>query len=322
MDAGMIRRVKDIYDNNGNIMEYFRNMEKRDYNTTEDILISYDFQAGTYSEDYWNKKNYYEKTREELSQIINHYIQKLEFSSKQKKNDEPDTIHTGYKILEAGIGEGTTFGLIMKRLKLQPEYSYGFDISWSRIKECHRFLREIEEAEYKKCLFVGDMMSIPLKDCSIDIVYTAHALEPNSGRERELLKELYRVAGQYVILFEPSYELADAEQKKHMEHHGYIRGLLAEAESLGYQVVEHRILDFARHEINPSSVMVIYKGAETVRYDDVLCDPVSKGELVHGKSSYFSKDCLVAYPIIEDIPCLNITNAVLATKYLDHINNS
>ena len=61
MDAGMIRRVKDIYDNNGNIMEYFRNMEKRDYNTTDDILISYDFQAGTYSEDYWNKKNYYEK---------------------------------------------------------------------------------------------------------------------------------------------------------------------------------------------------------------------------------------------------------------------
>ena len=99
-----------------------------------------------------------------------------------------------------------------------------------------------------------------------------------------------------------------------MEHHGYIRGLLAEAESLGYQVVEHRILDFARHEINPSSVMVIYKGAETVRYDDVLCDPVSKGELVHGKSSYFSNTALKYLYAFTVISARKPPSTITATK--------
>lgn len=215
--------------------------------------------------------------------------------------------------MEAGIGEGTTFGPVMKRLKTQPRHKYGFDISWSRIKECNSFLDAMNVLD-NTFTFVGDLLFIPMKDNAVDIVYTAHALEPNGGREKELLKELYRVASKYIILFEPAYEFADEEQKKRMEYYGYIKNLAETAEELGYKVMEHRLLESA-HKINPAGITVIHKGAITVE-GTILCDPFSKGELIKGESSYFSKDCLVAYPIVEKIPCLNMENAILATKYM------
>ena len=33
-------------------------------------------------------------------------------------------------------------------------------------------------------------MNIPLLDDSVDIVFTSHAIEPNRGREKQILKEL------------------------------------------------------------------------------------------------------------------------------------
>lgn len=64
-----------------------------------------------------------------------------------------------------------------------------------------------------------------------------------------------------------------------------------------------------------TEALILYKGNKTIK-ENPLCDPISKGEFIKGKSSYFSKDSFLAYPIVEDIPCLNMDHAILATKYI------
>ena len=56
-----------------------------------------------------------------------------------------------------------------------------------------------------------------MPDKSVDVVYTAHSLEPNGGRELEAVKELLRITSKRLILIEPSYELADKECKIRMK---------------------------------------------------------------------------------------------------------
>lgn len=301
MKMEIINQIKEIYEKNGNIMRYLQQVEDRSYNTSEDIMISYDFQAGTYNDSYAKNPKLYEGYHNEIREKLNYYIKKIPFVN-------------GYRILEAGIGEGTTFGPVMNGLEITPRCKYGFDIAWSRIKECNSFL-ENRWGVANTFTFVGDIFYIPFRDSSIDIVYTAHALEPNGGREKELLKELYRIASKYVILFEPAYEFADAEQKQRMDYYGYVKFLAQSAKELGYNVIEHCRLETSLNAKNPTALTVIDKGVETME-GEVLCDPLSKGELIKGKSSYFSKDSLLAYPVVEGIPCLNIENGILATKYV------
>ena len=62
--------------------------------------------------------------------------------------------------------------------------------------------------------FVADIKSIPLASNSIDVITSCHALEPNGKSLNLLLKELFRVAKNKLILFEPSYELNSKEGKR------------------------------------------------------------------------------------------------------------
>ena len=182
----MINNIKKYYDNGGNIIQYLKNIDNRTTNTLEDILISYDFQAGSYNKTYIDNLEIYQMYHESIARILNCYIP-----------------CNSYTLCEAGVGEGTTFLSILKRLQIIPKMAYGFDISWSRIEEGLKFDKQRnngESEEIKKRLFVGDIFDMPFGDDSIDIVYTVHALEPNGGSEESLLKELYRVASKYVIL--------------------------------------------------------------------------------------------------------------------------
>ena len=81
-------------------------------------------------------------------------------------------------------------------------------------------------------LFVADMALLPLADSSVDVVFTSHALEPNHGREEQLLKELLRVARRHLLLFEPSWENADQAVRDRMVQHGYVRDLLCTSSQL------------------------------------------------------------------------------------------
>lgn len=292
----ILDRIKQIYAKNENVIKYLKQLDNRSSNTTEDILISYDFQAGSYTDAYRSNPDLKNTYSQYLAEVI-------------------DQLGDNRSIMEAGVGEATTLGNIVSYLSTEREHYYGFDISWSRIKYARRFLASQNRPD--AVLFTGDLFSAPLMDRSIDIVYTSHSIEPNGGRESEALQELYRIANRYLVLLEPSYELADEGARARMREHGYVTRLYDSAKELGYDVIEHRLFEVSANPMNPTGLIVIRKDDPVEIKSQPLCCPISRTELVQKGNVYYSESSLLAYPIVEGIPCLLPQNAILATKFLD-----
>ena len=219
----LLQRIKHIYENNENITEYLRKVSNEESNSWEDILISYDFQAGSYVDNYYENKEIIDDYCSEIGEVVN----RLELD--QANN---------YLICEAGVGEATTLTNVSKVIS-DKFIKYGFDLSWSRIAVANKFVKEQGINDIN--LVVGDLFNAPYLDDSFDIVYTSLTIEPNGGREEEALKQLYRITRQYLILLEPSYELASEEGKNRMVKHGYIRNLYSKAQELGLEILEYRL---------------------------------------------------------------------------------
>ncbi|KOP82301.1 hypothetical protein AMS60_07245 [Bacillus sp. FJAT-21945] len=294
---GYLNKIKEIYINNENIIKYLKHLDKRKINSLEDILISYDFQAGTYIEEYKKRPQDFEVYGRKLASIIN-------------------DLGVCKSILEVGVGEATTLCPTISGLNSRPEKCYGFDISWSRIKYANSFVNSLNLDNVK--LFTGDLFNTPLKDDSIDIVYTSHSIEPNGGREEEALRELYRITNKFLILLEPSYEFADVKSRQRMLENGYITKLYSTAKKLGFNIIEHKLFGNNSNPLNPTGLMIIRKRKDknTVVVNP-LCCPVTKTDIFRRFNAYYSQDSLLAYPIIDEIPCLLPQNAIIATKFLD-----
>ncbi len=291
----LLSRIQELYSEKKNISLYLRSLSKTDRNTLEDIMISYDFQAGSYTQMYKQSPSEFNLYNACLARTL-------------------DGLGKFTSILEVGIGEATTFGPMYQALKKKPSVCHGFDISWSRLKYARKYLKEIG---VDNCfLFVGDLFNIPMKDSSVDIVYTSHSVEPNGGREKEALQELYRVANRYLVLLEPAYEFAGESAKKRMESHGYVTKLSASAQELGYEVTDYRLFDVSLNPLNPTGIMIIKKNGHS-DIPQPLCCPITKGDIKRINQVYYSKESYLAYPIIDEIPCLAPHNAVLASKFLD-----
>jgi SAM-dependent methyltransferase len=292
----ILQRVAAIYKKGGNIIQYLKSLEGNPGNSTEDILISYDFQAGSYIKiaDSEFQKNYCSG----ISKVIN-------------------SLGAARSIIEVGVGEATTLGNVLKALKNQPKNIFGFDISWSRIKYANHYIKTLNIKN--AVLTTGDLFNAPFQSDSIDIVYTAHSIEPNGGREKEALEELYRITNKYLVFIEPSYEHAPPEGKERMEKNGYISNFYSTAKTLGYDVIEHRLFDNSI-PLNPSGLTIIKKNTNNDAGPVHLACPISKTPLKKYGNVLFSEDSLLAYPIIDGIPCLLPQNAIIATHFLDKIN--
>lgn len=308
----LLRDIKECYENNENVIAYLKNIDSRENNTLEDILISYDFQAGTYYQNYKSHLQSYELYHSKISEILNKYI---ELADKK------------CSIMEAGIGEATTLGPVLKLLNTSLiSEVFGFDISWSRIKYAEKFLKE-NFNDYTKnlYLFTADLMNMPVKDNSIDILYTVHAVEPNGGKEKEILQELYRVAGKYLILFEPAFELADEKGKERMKKNGYVTQLYKTAKELGYHIKSYELLGVSLNPENPTGVMIIEKDEcnqrleDSAKFEEVVCCPISKENIAIYQDALYCESSMLAYPIILGVPCLLVDNAIITTKFKDFI---
>ena len=291
----LIDSIKVLYQNGGNIIQYLRDIDKRNFNTIEDILISYDFQAGSYVKNFYSNQDFQEKYTRTIGSIIN----KLgRFNS----------------VMEAGVGESTTLGAMIKYLDQPPRHIFGFDLSWSRLNFAQNFLKDQSVAN--TTLFTSDLFEIALPNNSVDLVYTSHSVEPNGGKEREALTELYRVAKKYLVLLEPSYEFGSEEARQRMQKLGYVTNLYKTSVDLGYEVIEHRIFDLYNNPLNPTGLLIIKKNSQEAEINEpYLACPATKAKLKESDGVLYSEQSLLAYPILKTIPCLLKQNAILATHF-------
>lgn len=289
------RQLKELYEKGQNISAFLRKEMGSSQNSREIIEIAYDLQTGSYVSAMENKDMAKHKD-EYTNEIVNIILSLCEPTS----------------ILEAGVGEGTTFSGVLKHLGRSIN-SYGFDLSWSRAAHAKRWL--YDNGINPSVLCTGDLFDIPFADNSIDVVYTSHSIEPNGGSEEPILRELYRVARKFVILLEPGYELANDEAKQRMELHGYCKNLEGTSHSLGYDVLDHRIFPYSATQLNPTALTIIRKSEENKDVPHKLVCPKWKTPLQEVNDMLFSSEALAVYPIVGGIPCLRIENAIIASKY-------
>ncbi len=290
----LIPRIKELHEKGINIIEFLKKEEGRELNTLDDILISYDFQAGSYIKYTQENPSYNNLYTSAIAGILAKF--------------EPYA-----SILEVGVGEATTLGNIASKIDQRDnkKFFFGLDISWSRINCAISYLRQ---KEISADLFVADLFNIPLNDSSIDIIYTSHSIEPNGGREKEALKELYRVSRKYLVLLEPTNEFADEAGRSRMKKNGYIQNLAEIIAELKYNLIEYRLFDVSANHLNPTGLYIIKK--ESVESNDpFFCCPISKSRLKEYNDHYFSKESLLSYPKINSIPCLCPSYGILTSKH-------
>lgn len=277
-------------------MEFLRNTSGTPFNDIESILISYDFQAGSYIKNAETNADYIDKYTTAIANVINN-------------------LGTEGSIMEVGVGEATVMANVLNKLT-NYSVALGFDISWSRIKYARKYAATKGRDDIR--FFTANLFNIPLANQSVDIVYTSHSLEPNGGNEKEALKELYRVARKYVVLLEPGYDFAGKEGKERMEKHGYIKNIDVHARELGLNVIDHRLFDHTINPLNPTALTIIQCNPDNAgtAIPELTC-PVTHKPLKLFSDSCYSKDSGLAYPVIGGIPCLLLDNAVLATRYAD-----
>jgi len=296
----LLNRIKQLYtEKNINIIKFLKQECNESSNDIADILISYDFQAGTYIKSFFENEQFYLNNLKPLAKII-------------------DEIGDNCKsLLDCGTGEGSALLPLLKMLKHRFEHVGGVDISWSRIKNARLFSKSYSK-EGMVDFVVGDMFCLPCADNSFDIVYTNHAIEPNGGKEKQILRELYRVANKYLILVEPAYELVDDPKiRRRMEEHGYVKNLYSSAKELGLDIITWRLYDNSISESNPSGLMIIKKNDNSNIATGEWSCPLTKTKLTKYSGAYYSKESLLAYPIIGDVPLLTRDNAVVATKFIE-----
>ena len=295
--------LRQVYQKNENVLRFCK--EKFGGGTTNEqaaIMHAYELQAGSYidlmrnDESYRTKKHLFGRA---LAEAIAPY--------------KPRTM------LEAGVGEATTLGEVLKNLPPeQGESVYAFDLSWSRLRLGLNYLKDLDKSFEAKSFdfFAGELEHIALNDNAFDVVFTSHAIEPNHGRERPILEELYRVAAGALILIEPGYEFASEESRVRMEYHGYCRGLADIARENGWTVARHELFAASANEANPSMILIIEKKAAAVEPPHYI-SPVDGGKLLLHNGHYFNETEGLVYPVVGEIPFLTRMSAVLATQYLN-----
>lgn len=218
-------------------------------------------------------------------------------------------------ILDCGAGELTTLSALSHHLSNHSSL-LACDISLSRLRAGQRFVNQEMKPDLacRLQLFVADMVRLPLPSGSIDTVITVHSLEPNHGRERELIAELLRVSRRKLILFEPSWENASHQIRTRMEKHGYVRDLPSHIQMAGGRLISIEPIANPLNPLNPTYCFIIeprHSSDNRIGSEVNYVCPRSGASLTHKPGYWWSFEGGWAYPDIEGIACLRIKNSLL-----------
>lgn len=298
---GKIKEISILLEKGTNIISYLTDNHSKP-TTAEDEMISYDLRAGGDLDCYAKAPSLFDKVRDRIC----HYIR--------------ETGCTTGNIVECGAGEGINLTGIINKGGFQFSWARGLDISWSRVAYAKNFAQKIDTHGTDLDFIVGNFFHLPFKDNSIDILYTMQGIYGMGGYETDILKELYRVVNGYLILIEPSFELAGEQARIRMERLGYVRGLWEKAASLGYTIIKYELFGVDANPLNPAAVLIIKKSTTVKeKMDSVLCCPYTYCDMELIGNAYFCKESMLSYPIINGIACLTRENAVITSKLLECI---
>jgi hypothetical protein len=301
--------LKKVYEADQNVLRFCK--EKLGSQATNEqaaIMHAYELQAGSYVKLMKEDANY-RAAKERYGEAVAEVISAFKPVS----------------ILEAGVGEATTLAEVVKNLpRDQGKQIYGFDLAWSRVLIAQQYYQGVLEAassrdsvkntERQSHFFAGELEHIALPDNAFDVVFTSHAIEPNHGREKEILEELYRVTAGHLILFEPAYELAGQAARDRMDYHGYCRGLKDIALANGWNVSRCEIFAGRDDVANPTMVLIISKGAALAKHLQFV-SPISGGPLVLHQGNYFNAEEGLVFPVLAGVPYLTRSAGLLASHY-------
>jgi SAM-dependent methyltransferase len=295
-DALLPWDLRAAFERGENLMALLRQSAGGEVNSERAIELSYDLQSGAYiealgREPYFQRKLVYTRC---LGEVMTE-------------------LGGGRSLLDAGMGEGTTLWGLLSQMQEPPAVVHGFDLCWSRLGVGRRWLREkLPELEVQMC--TASLLELPYADNSFDLVYTAHAVEPNRGREAAIMQELMRVCGGHLVMLEPAYELADEAARERMDRLGYCRGLADRARELGFEVLRHELFAGNWNAKNPTALLVLRKpGAVALEQPELVC-PAFRTPLRRLQDCFYSDQSMRAYPVIGGIPCLRSSQGVVASQ--------
>lgn len=296
--------LKKSYLKGHNLMKLLRKRNGLQGNDEQTIELSYDIQSGAYIRHAETVSG-----SEQRRNFGSHLVEVLK------------SLGPVGSLLEAGVGEATTLWHTLMQMETIPQHVHGFDLSWSRAACASRWLGE-QHPHFSVTLCIASLRAIPYLNNSFDVIYTAHAIEPNGGQERDILSELYRVANRYLVLLEPAYEFAPAELRARMDEHGYCRGLAATARALGYDVTRHEPFSGSGTPNNPTSLVIIAKNPAAAPATPYFACPSHGTSLQHYGDCLFSDESMLAYPVLRGIPCLRRELGIIASKLTDFMTES
>jgi ubiquinone/menaquinone biosynthesis C-methylase UbiE len=303
-----ILEAKKAYKEGKNVTELLRSQKNIESNTSEVIETSYDLQAGSYIDYILNNPTQAEAYTIELAAILDNHI--LEANS----------------LLDIGTGELTTLSHLIHRLIKKPKKVFAFDISWSRIYKGKNYAKKVMGVDYKILnLFVADINEIPLRDKSINITTSSHALEPNGGKLKELLSELFRITIDKLVLFEPCFEINTEKGKERMERLGYIKNIDGVVEELGGKLIDKIIIKNTVNPLNPTVCFIITPPplAKEMSFEknninrNIFSVPGTDLPLIKIADYFFSNQVGLCYPTLKSIPILKSNTAILASSLCD-----
>ena len=294
-------RARNAYDNGVNIIDALKSESGSSINTSSIIEIAYDLQAGSYIEHAKNNHEQHSAYTGELAKILSNHIR------------------NGDSLLDIGTGEMTTLTGVLNSLNNIPKYIYAFDISWSRIFKGRQYLSEfLKEKKIRVKSFVADIRQIPLLDNSISITTSSHALEPNGGSLDDLLKELFRVTKDKLVLFEPCYELNSKEGQDRMDKLGYIKEIDRIVIENGGIIEERFLLSNINNPLNPTACYIITPPEKSIQktkkqpHQSLFSVPGTDLPLIKQNNFYINNETGLCFPVIKDIAILKCDQAILA----------